>query len=123
MAYYCEVCYKHINHKSIYKHFKSKSHKNFDKCEHITLTLNDIETNNVDEAFYPHIIENNKKFDYYLVKCQFKLVFIVCEYTPYIMSELSDNKTKISWKIFLEKVVEDFKDKGYTFNHIAELPL
>ena len=27
----------------------------------------------------------------------------------------------ISWKNFLGKVIDDFKDKGYTFNHIAEM--
>ena len=37
------------------------------------------------------------------------------------MSNLSDNKTMIFWKIFLEKVIEDFKDKGYNFYHTAEM--
>ena len=37
------------------------------------------------------------------------------------MSTLSDNKTMTSWKKFLMKVIDDFKDKGYTFNHIAEM--
>ena len=36
------------------------------------------------------------------------------------MSNVSDNKTRISWKNFLEKIIGDFKDKGYTFSHIAE---
>ena len=26
----------------------------------------------------------------------------------------------ISWQNFLEKVIDDFKNKGYTFNHSAE---
>ena len=37
------------------------------------------------------------------------------------MSKLSDNKTTIPWKNFLETVIDDFKDKGYTFHHIAEM--
>ena len=37
------------------------------------------------------------------------------------MSKLSDSKTMISWKNFLEKVIEVFKDKGYNFNHIPEM--
>ena len=36
-------------------------------------------------------------------------------------SKLSDNKTLIPWERWLEKVIDDFKDKGYTFNHIAEM--
>ena len=58
MGYYCEVCFKYTNHKSKYMHFKSKSHKEFDKCEHIQLSLKDIDINNVDEAFYIYIIEH-----------------------------------------------------------------
>ena len=27
----------------------------------------------------------------------------------------------ISWKKFLEKLIDAFKDKGYNFNHIAEM--
>ena len=77
--------------------------------------------NIVDEAFYLYIIEHNKKFDYYLLKCQFELVFNDYEKTPYIMSNLCDNETMISWKIFFEKAIEFFKDKGFNFNHIAEM--
>ena len=36
------------------------------------------------------------------------------------MSKLSHNKTMIPWRNILKKVIDDFKDKGYTFNHIAE---
>ena len=82
-----------------------------------------IDINDVHEAFYLYIIEHNEKFDYYLVKYEFKSVFNDYEYSPYVTSKLSDNKTMIPWKNFLEKVIDDFKDKGYTFNHIAELQI
>ena len=75
MDYYCEVCDKYIKPKSKYKHFKSNIHKEFDKYKHILISLKDINIRDVDEAFYWPIIEHNKKFDYYLVKCHFKLVF------------------------------------------------
>jgi len=55
------------------------------------------------------------------VKCQFKLVFNDYQFCPYVRSKLSDNKTMISRSMFLEKVITDFKDRGYTFNHIAEM--
>ena len=29
----------------------------------------------------------------------------------------------ISWQNFLEKVVDDFKNKGYNFNHIEEMKI
>ena len=37
------------------------------------------------------------------------------------MSNVSDNKTMISWKKFLIKVIDGFIDKGYNFSHIAEM--
>ena len=37
------------------------------------------------------------------------------------MPNMSDNKTMISWKSFLMKVRDNFKDKGYNFSHIAEM--
>ena len=101
-------------------HFKWKSHEENDKCEHIVLSLKDVDKNNIDEAFYLISIEQ-KKFDYYLLKCHFKLVFNIYKNSPFIMSKVSDNKTMISRKNFVEKVIEDFTDKWYKFNHIQEL--
>ena len=46
MDYYCEMCYKCINHKSKYMHFKPTSLKEFDKCENIVLSLKDIDKYN-----------------------------------------------------------------------------
>ena len=37
------------------------------------------------------------------------------------MSNLSDNKTMISWKMFLETVIDDFKKKLHFFSHIPEI--
>ena len=75
MDYYCEVCDMFTKPKSKYKHCKSESHKEFDKCKHNILSLKDIDINNVDEAFYFSFIEHNKNYDYFLVKCHFKIVF------------------------------------------------
>ena len=70
MDYHCEVCLKNIKAKNKYKHFKSKSHIEFDNWKHMILSHKDIDIKDVDEAFYLYIIEQNKKIDYYLVKCE-----------------------------------------------------
>ena len=111
MDYYRIVCYKYINHNYKYKHFKSKSHKQFDYCKDIILSLKDIDIKTVDEAFYLYNTEHNKKYDYYLIKCSFQLVSDDYEYCPYITSNLSDIKTMISWQKFLENANEDFINK------------
>ena len=96
MEYYCEECLKNFKAKNKYKHFKSKSHQDFDKCKHIILSHKDIDINNVDEAFCLYIVEHNKKIDNYLIKCEFILVFIDFQCCSYVMSNMTDNKAMIS---------------------------
>ena len=69
-----------------------------------------------------HLLSNTKKkYDYYLVKFEFQLVFNDNEFCLYVTSKISANKTMISCSKFLERLISDFKDKVYDFNHIAEL--
>ena len=78
MNYYCDECLKYIKPNSKYKHFKSKSPIEFDKCKNIVLSHKDIDIIDEDEAFYLCIIEHNKNVDCYLIKSEFKLVFNDC---------------------------------------------
>ena len=52
--------------------------------------------------------------------CEFKLLFIVYDFCPYIKSKLPDNKTMTSWQKFLVNVFKVFDFKGYNFNPLAE---
>ena len=83
------------------------------------LTIENPDINNVDEVFYAYNIQH-KEYDYYLIKCHFKLVFNDYHYSEYVKSNLFDNKTMISRQNFL-KVNDDFKNKGHNFNHIEEM--
>ena len=60
MVFHWEVCDSYIKPKNKYKHCKSKSHKEFDKCEHIIMSVKEIDINDLDEALYSYNIENNK---------------------------------------------------------------
>ena len=60
MEYYCAVCNIFIKPKSKYKHFKSNTHKEFDKCKHIKLPIEKIDINDVERAFYAYNIEQKK---------------------------------------------------------------
>ena len=84
------------------------------------LSLKESDIKDVDKAFYLHNFEHNKKFDYYLVKWRYKLIFNDYEYCPCVTSKLSDIKAMIPWKSWLEEVICGVKNKGCTFNHIAE---
>ena len=71
--------------------------------------------------FYINIFQHKKQYDYFPIKCHFKLVVNDNQYSRCVKSNLFDNKTIISWQKFLEKVIDDFKNKGYIFNHIEEV--
>ena len=75
MRYYCDICLRDIKRKSKHSHLKSKSHKEFEKCKHIILLLKNVDLKDVDEIFYLYMKDHNKKFNHYLLKGQFKLVF------------------------------------------------
>ena len=120
MDYYCEVCDKFFKPKSKNNHFKSNTHKEFDKCKHMESTIKNPNINNIDEVSYAYIIQHNKQYDHFFIKCHFKLVFNENQYSTWIKSNLFNNETMIAWKKYLEHVIKDFKNKGNDFNHIEE---
>ena len=67
---------------------------------------------NIDKIFYTHINEYDNKYEYYYVRCEFNLVFSNMEDYPVASSKLTDNKTMVSWKIFVEFVINNFKNEG-----------
>ena len=74
-------------------------------------------------CFFAYIFQYNNENDYYPIQCHFKFVFNDNQYSTYVKSNLFDKKTMISRQNFLNKVIDDFKDKGYNFNHIAEMKI
>ena len=121
MDYHCEVCNVCIKRKSKTKHFKSINHKNLDKHEHIKLTIDNPNINNIDEIFYNHIKKYNTMYEYYLIRCEFKLNFNDEEDYGRLSSVLTDNRTLISWKIFIENATDGFKTDGHVFSHISQM--
>ena len=98
---------------SKFRHFQASILEEFDKCQEIELIVQNPNINNTDEIFYAHIIEQSKKYDYYLLKCEFNLLFIDNQYCPYVTSELYGNKTTCYWYKLLENVITDFKKRIY----------
>ena len=84
------------------------------------LTIENPDINNVDEIFYAYIIQHNKHYDHFLIKCHFKLVFNLYQCGTWIKSNLFNNKTMMSWKKYLENVIDNFKNERYDFNPIKE---
>ena len=119
-CYHCEVCNMFSKPKSKPRHFKSNKHKNLDKHKHIKITIEYPNLNNIDKIFHTHIIEYNNKYEYYLVRCEFILLFSTMQGYLLASSFLSDKKTMVFRKIFVENAIKKFKNEGFDFSHITQ---
>ena len=72
------------------------------RCEHIKLPIENPNTIDIDRIFHSYVIVHNKKFHYYLMKCQYKLVFKGYQYCSHIASEVADKETMFSWSNFFK---------------------
>ena len=123
MKYYCDICLRDIKKTSKNSHLKSKSHKEFEKNKHIILSLKNIDLKDVDEILYLYMIDHNKKFNHYLIKGQFKVVFNNNQNCKYILRGMIDNRTFISWSNYLRDAINILKEEEYHFNCIAEVDI
>ena len=119
MDYYCEVCDMFKKSKSKSRRFISNTHKIIDKHKHIKLTIDNDNIDNIGKIFYTYIIGYDDKYKNYLVRREFKLVFSNNEGCPLAWSKLTDNKTKVSWKIIVKTIIKKFENEGIDFSHLS----
>ena len=67
--------------------------------------------------------DHNKKFNQYLLKGQFKLVFINNQDCKYLMTDMINNTTNISWSNYLREAIDSLKTEGYDFNFRAGMDI
>ena len=67
--------------------------------------------------------DQNKKFNHYLIKGDFKLVFNNNQDCKYIMTGMIDETTNISWSNYLREANNNLKEEGNDFSHIAEMDI
>ena len=78
MRHFCDICLRDIKSKSNYSHLKPKSHKEFDKYKPLIVlivSLKNVDIKDAEEILNLDMKDNNKKFNHYLSKGEFKLVF------------------------------------------------
>ena len=110
-----------IKPKSKSRHFKSNNHKNLAKHKHIKLTIDNPNLDDIDKIIYNYINEYDKKYGYYYIRCEFKLVFSNMEGDAIVSTTLKDNNTLFSWRIFIQKAIDNFQKDGYRFSHISQI--
>ena len=110
-----------IKPKSKSKHFNSKNHTHVDRQKHIQTTIDNPNINNIDEIFYSHINEYNNKYEYYLVRCEFKLGLLNTDHYGLASSELTENRTIVSWIFFVGNAINNLRKEGFFFSYISQM--
>ena len=87
------------------------------------LSLKSVGIKNVDEIIYLYMRDQNKKYNHYLLKGQFKLVFKFNQDCQYIMTRMIDSRTFFPWSNYLRDAINKLKEEGNHFNHIAEMDI
>ena len=123
MRYFCDICLRDIKKKSKYSHLKSRSHQEIEKYKHIILSFKNVELKDVDEMLYLYMKDHSKKFHQYLLKGQFELVFNKNQDCKYLMTDMINNTTNISWSNDLREAIDNLKEEGYHFDHIVEMDI
>ena len=67
--------------------------------------------------------DHNKKFNQYLLKGQFKLVFENNQDCKYLITSMNNNTTNISSSNYLTEAIDNLEEEGYDFSHIAEMDI
>ena len=67
--------------------------------------------------------DHKKNINQNLLKGQFNLVFNENKDCKYLMTDMINNTTNISWSNYLRKAINRLKEEGYHFNHIAEMDI
>ena len=69
------------------------------------------------------INEYDKKYDFYLIKKNFKLVFNNPQYVEKIETSLHNGRIIMSSGYLLDEAIIDIIDQGYSFDHIDEFTI
>ena len=72
---------------------------------------------------YLYMKAHNKKGNQYLLKGHFKLVFNNNQDCNYLMTDMINNTTNISWSNYLREAIDKLKEEGYHFNQITEMDI
>ena len=102
------MCVINLSNLRAIKNISNQTYIEFHICKHMELTIEKPDEKNIGEIFYTYIIQHNKQYDLYFIKCHFNLVFIDNQNITCIKSNLFINKTMNSGKKYLQNVVDDF---------------
>ena len=116
----CRVCDRDvIEDKSEYIKYMSTLHTIYDKNIYIAKTINNINLDETDKILDDFVTTYNKKFDFYFLRCNFKLQFDN-DFTGYIDTNYFHNVYITNLKRYLSNFFQYSKSIGYTFTDINQ---
>ena len=119
MDYYSEVCDKTIKLKPKNNILNSLTHIQYEKSLRRNHTDKYPNLFDIDKIFNDFISNHSGKFDLYLFKCDFHLVFN--SFTPYIKTDFYHNTSFIIFKGYLLYWIERFFGRRHKRSHNKEL--
>ena len=87
------------------------------------MSLKNVDIKDVDEILYFYLKDHNKKFNHYLLKGEFKLVFNNNQDCKHLITCMNNITTIVSWSDFLREAIDSLKEERYDFIYIAEMDI
>ena len=121
MSYFCNTCDKTIKLGYKKRHLNSKIPKTYSDCIVDRYYVENPEFFQIPNILAKHISDFSKKFDFFTIRCGFKLVF---DKTIYCVKSNS-NSIRYHWDLrpFLLAKISDHEQRRYKFSHISEMKI
>ena len=119
-AVFCDTCDKLFEINSKCSHLKALYYEEFDRFKHENLINKNPDINKISNIIDTFNNEYDKKYDFYLSKYNFKLVFNNPQYVVNIETSPCNSRKIISAGDLLDEVNNDINNQGYTFDCIDE---
>ena len=119
--FHCELCDKSIKFRSKKKHLNSQYHKSLTMSIICKYTVENPSFLHIEDMLKNFVDEYNKKFEFYLILCKWKLHF-----SDTIINVKSDRLYNIhrpGWNLRrnLMSKIEYFESDSHNFSHISEM--
>ena len=82
-----------------------------EKYKHIILSLKNVELKDVDEILHLYMEDHSRKFNHYVLKGQFKLVFNDNQDCKCLITGMIVNTTNISTSNYLREAIDTLKTR------------
>ena len=119
-AVFSDICDKLFEINSKCSHLKALSYEEFDRFKHEKLTIKNPDMNKINNIIDTFINLYDKKYYFYLIKYNFKLVFINPQYWVNIETTPHSSRIIMSSEYLLNDAINDINNQGYTFDHKDE---